>query len=63
MKAREGFSITCSIPISHLSGVLSRIFAELFRGNFAKLQPQEGQDLMDGLEVKVRLGSTWKQRR
>ncbi|KAJ2936738.1 hypothetical protein H1R20_g347, partial [Candolleomyces eurysporus] len=36
------------------------IFAELLPGNFAKLQPPEGQDLMDGLEVKVRLGSVWK---
>lgn len=37
------------------------IFAELLPGNFAKLQPPEGQDLTDGLEVKVRLGSVWKQ--
>jgi len=27
----------------------------------AKLQPPDGQDLMDGLEVKVQLGSVWKQ--
>ncbi|KAK1224650.1 Structural maintenance of chromosomes protein 2 [Marasmius sp. AFHP31] len=38
-----------------------QIFAELLPGNFAKLQPPDGQDLMDGLEVKVRLGSVWKQ--
>ncbi|KAI8976364.1 condensin complex subunit SMC2 [Trametes punicea] len=37
------------------------IFAELLPGNFAKLQPPEGQDLMQGLEVKVRLGTVWKQ--
>lgn len=37
------------------------IFAELLPGNFAKLQPPEGQDLTEGLEVKVRLGSVWKQ--
>ena len=37
------------------------IFAELLPGNFARLQPPEGQDLMQGLEVKVRLGSVWKQ--
>jgi structural maintenance of chromosome 2 len=37
------------------------IFAELLPGNFAKLQPPEGQDLMQGLEVKVQLGSVWKQ--
>ncbi|KIP05073.1 hypothetical protein PHLGIDRAFT_129125 [Phlebiopsis gigantea 11061_1 CR5-6] len=37
------------------------IFAELLPGNTAKLQPPEGQDLTQGLEVKVRLGSVWKQ--
>ncbi|KDR72865.1 hypothetical protein GALMADRAFT_252175 [Galerina marginata CBS 339.88] len=37
------------------------IFAELLPGNFAKLQPPDGQDLMDGLEVKVQLGTVWKQ--
>ncbi|KAF9530835.1 condensin complex subunit SMC2 [Crepidotus variabilis] len=37
------------------------IFAELLPSNFAKLQPPDGQDLMDGLEVKVRLGTVWKQ--
>ncbi|KAF5319361.1 hypothetical protein D9619_008670 [Psilocybe cf. subviscida] len=37
------------------------IFAELLPGNHAKLVPPEGQDLMDGLEVKVRLGTVWKQ--
>jgi len=37
------------------------IFAELLPGNFAKLQPPDGQDLMDGLEVKVQLGPVWKQ--
>ncbi|KAJ3835823.1 condensin complex subunit SMC2 [Lentinula raphanica] len=37
------------------------IFGELLPGNFAKLEPPEGKDLMDGLEVKVRLGSVWKQ--
>ncbi|KAG5645320.1 hypothetical protein DXG03_006509 [Asterophora parasitica] len=37
------------------------IFAELLPGNFAKLQPPDGQDLMEGLEVKVQLGTVWKQ--
>ncbi|KAF8337439.1 condensin complex subunit SMC2 [Cantharellus anzutake] len=37
------------------------IFAELLPGNFAKLQPPEGMDLTQGLEVKVQLGSVWKQ--
>ncbi|GJJ10545.1 hypothetical protein Clacol_004772 [Clathrus columnatus] len=37
------------------------IFSELLPGNFAKLQPPEGKDLTNGLEVKVQLGSVWKQ--
>ncbi|KAI0311579.1 hypothetical protein OF83DRAFT_1150276, partial [Amylostereum chailletii] len=37
------------------------IFRELLPSNFSKLQPPEGQDLMDGLEIKVQLGSVWKQ--
>lgn len=37
------------------------IFAELLPGNFAKLQPPQGQDFMEGLEVKVQLGQVWKQ--
>ncbi|KAF4583816.1 Structural maintenance of chromosomes protein 2 [Pleurotus pulmonarius] len=44
-----------------VDGDFGGIFAELLPGNFAKLQPPDGQDLMDGLEVKVRLGSVWKQ--
>ncbi|KAG6841176.1 hypothetical protein C0991_001101 [Blastosporella zonata] len=44
-----------------VDGDFGGIFAELLPGNFAKLQPPEGQDLMEGLEVKVQLGSVWKQ--
>ncbi|KAK7032914.1 structural maintenance of chromosomes protein [Favolaschia claudopus] len=44
-----------------VDGDFGGIFAELLPGNFAKLQPPEDQDLMQGLEVKVRLGSVWKQ--
>ncbi|CAI2175919.1 7498_t:CDS:10 [Funneliformis geosporum] len=36
------------------------IFSELLPNSFAKLQPPEGLDLMDGLEVKVSLGGVWK---
>ncbi|QRV81363.1 structural maintenance of chromosomes protein [Ceratobasidium sp. AG-Ba] len=38
-----------------------QIFAELLPSNFAKLQPPEGKELAEGLEVKVRLGQVWKQ--
>ena len=34
---------------------------KLLPGNFAKLQPPDSQDLMDGLEIKVQLGIVWKQ--
>ncbi|KAH7922255.1 condensin complex subunit SMC2 [Leucogyrophana mollusca] len=44
-----------------VGGDFGSIFGELLPGNFAKLQPPDGQDLMQGLEVKVRLGSVWKQ--
>ncbi|OJA21244.1 hypothetical protein AZE42_02525 [Rhizopogon vesiculosus] len=44
-----------------VSGDFGAIFAELLPQNFAKLQPPEGQDLMQGLEVKVQLGTVWKQ--
>ena len=37
------------------------IFAELLPGSFAKLVPQEGKQVTDGLEVKVQLGKVWKQ--
>jgi structural maintenance of chromosome 2 len=43
-----------------VNGDFGLIFEELLPGNFAKLQPPEGQELEEGLEVKVRLGSVWK---
>lgn len=46
---------------SHLFRQFGQIFAELLPSNFAKLQPPEGKELTDGLEVKVRLGQVWKQ--
>ncbi|CBF70609.1 hypothetical protein AN5899.2 [Aspergillus nidulans FGSC A4] len=38
-----------------------QIFSELLPGSFAKLDPPEGKDITDGLEVKVSLGKVWKQ--
>ncbi|KAL8895345.1 MAG: hypothetical protein Q9207_008208, partial [Kuettlingeria erythrocarpa] len=38
-----------------------QIFAELLPGSFAKLDPPEGKQISDGLEVKVSLGKVWKQ--
>lgn len=51
----------CIILTLCFSSDFGGIFAELLPGNFAKLQPPESQDLMDGLEVKVQLGTVWKQ--
>ncbi|GAA5866699.1 hypothetical protein JCM3774_001962 [Rhodotorula dairenensis] len=43
-----------------VNGEFGNIFAELLPGNFCKLQPLEGKEITQGLEVKVRLGSVWK---
>ncbi|KAI8815667.1 condensin complex component SMC2-like protein [Fimicolochytrium jonesii] len=37
------------------------IFADLLPGNMARLEPPEGMDITQGLEVKVALGGVWKQ--
>lgn len=37
------------------------IFADLLPNSFAKLVPMEGKDVTEGLEVKVKLGSLWKE--
>jgi structural maintenance of chromosome 2 len=57
----NSFGDTISASDELLNSDFGGIFAELLPGNFAKLQPPEGQDLMQGLEVKVQLGSVWKQ--
>lgn len=44
-----------------VNGDFGNIFAELLPGNFAKLEAPEGQDITEGLEVKVQLGKVWKQ--
>ncbi len=37
------------------------IFSMLLPGTMAKLEPPEGGDFMDGLEVRVAFGGVWKQ--
>lgn len=44
-----------------VTGDFGSIFAELLPGSFAKLEPPEGKEVSDGLEVKVSLGKVWKQ--
>lgn len=46
---------------SKVNGDFGQIFSELLPGSFAKLDPPEGKDITDGLEVKVSLGKVWKQ--
>ncbi|KAL6717248.1 Structural maintenance of chromosomes protein 2 [Lecanora helva] len=46
---------------SKVNGDFGNIFAELLPGSFAKLDPPEGKQIADGLEVKVSLGKVWKQ--
>ena len=44
-----------------VNGDFGQIFNEPLPGSFAKLDPPEGKDITDGLEVKVSLGKVWKQ--
>ncbi|KAL9598063.1 MAG: hypothetical protein Q9219_004757 [cf. Caloplaca sp. 3 TL-2023] len=44
-----------------VNGDFGSIFAELLPGSFARLDPPEGKEVSDGLEVKVCLGKVWKQ--
>jgi len=37
------------------------IFSTLLPGTNAKLEPEEGKQVEDGLSVKVAFGSVWKQ--
>ncbi|KAL2709236.1 Structural maintenance of chromosomes protein [Kluyveromyces marxianus] len=37
------------------------IFSDLLSNSFAKLEPSEGKDVTEGLEVKVKLGKIWKE--
>ncbi len=51
--------------LSLLSSVASRdfgsIFSMLLPGTKAKLEPPEGGEFVDGLEVRVAFGGVWKQ--
>lgn len=38
-----------------------QIFGDLLPNSFSKLEPPEGVDITEGLEVKVRLGKVWKE--
>lgn len=38
-----------------------QVFGDLLPNSFSKLEPPEGKDITEGLEVKVRLGNVWKE--
>ena len=44
-----------------VNGDFGQVFNELLPGSFAKLEPPEGKNVSDGLEVRVCLGKVWKQ--
>ena len=46
---------------SKVNGDFGQILSDLLPGAFAKLEPPEGKQISDGLEVKVSLGKVWKQ--
>lgn len=48
------------LPLSFCLSEFGHIFDTLLPGNWCELQPAEGMTLSQGLEVRVRLGSTWK---
>lgn len=43
-----------------VSADFGQIFADLLPGGYAKLEPSEGKDVTEGLEIKVALGKVWK---
>lgn len=43
-----------------VTGDFGSVFADLLPNSFAKLVPLEGKEVTEGLEVKVKLGSLWK---
>ncbi|KAJ8103060.1 RecF/RecN/SMC [Lipomyces tetrasporus] len=44
-----------------VNGDFGQIFADMLPGSFAKLEPSEGKDVTEGLEVRVCLGKIWKE--
>jgi hypothetical protein len=61
VSSRQQIAPRTHIKLIFVASDFGGIFAELLPGNFSKLQPPDNQDLMDGLEIKVQLGSVWKQ--
>ena len=47
--------------MTQVNGDFGSIFETLLPGTTAKLDPPEGQSVLEGLEVKVAFGGVWKQ--
>ncbi|KAJ7300253.1 hypothetical protein O6H91_Y027600 [Diphasiastrum complanatum] len=56
-KKKEALKVTWQ----HVNKDFGSIFSTLLPGTMAKLDPPEGCDFLDGLEVRVAFGSVWKQ--
>lgn len=44
-----------------VSADFGQVFGDLLPNSFSRLEPPEGKDITEGLEVKVRLGNVWKE--
>lgn len=61
LKLDEKKKETLQVAWEQVTKDFGSIFSTLLPGTKAKLQPPEGQTVLDGLEVKVAFGGVWKE--
>lgn len=61
LKLDEKKKETLQVAWEQVNKDFGSIFSTLLPGTKAKLQPPEGQTVLDGLEVKVAFGDVWKE--
>lgn len=61
LKLDEKKKITLQVAWEQVTKDFGSIFSTLLPGTQAKLQPPDGQTVLDGLEVKVAFGGVWKE--
>ena len=61
LKLDEKKKITLQVAWEQVTKDFGSIFSTLLPGTKAKLQPPDGQTVLDGLEVKVAFGGVWKE--
>ena len=61
LKLDEKKKETLKVAWEQVTKDFGSIFSTLLPGTKAKLQPPEGQSVLDGLEVKVAFGGVWKE--